>query len=134
MPLALPTEFYADPDGRVCFYGYAANQDWLVNYAQTFLNDFSGQYDSASLIASAVEILRAQTGIAKLSPETALADPAYPNDPVIVSDGDLETPILSMFTNQPASYKRRPSQQQIDHLSRILGRKPRWWIDYSVVD
>ena len=77
-----------------------------------------------------MEILRAQTGITKLGPEKALMNPAYPDDAVL-SIGELEIPILSMFTNKPGSYKRRPSQQQIDYLSRILGRKPRWWIDYS---
>ena len=77
--------------------------------------------------------MKALTGIKTLDMETALVDPTVPDDTAIpgYEDGERMVPIISICTNEHESYQRRPSQAQVDQLSQILGKQPRWWIDYD---
>ena len=132
LPYPLLSELHADPKGRVCFYGYDVSQDWLVAYAKknTKTNDADHRI---TLLSNGLLIMRALTGIKTLEMETALVDPTAPDDTAILRDEDEEqmVPIISICSNERESYQRRPSQAQVDQLSQILGKQPRWWIDYD---
>jgi hypothetical protein len=133
MQLPHPTHLHADPKGRVCFYGYDILEDWLINYTKTNIKDHA-QYDNLALMSAAVHILKAQMRIRTLDIETALVDPTAPSNTIIPGQqrGEPMVPILSICTNEPESYRKRPSQVQVDQLSHILGgQQPRWWIDYE---
>jgi len=134
MQLAYPTlaDVPFDPKGRVCFYGFDVLQDWLINYAKTNIKDHS-QYDWL-LMSAAVHVLIAKTRIRTIDMETAFVNPTVPGDTIIEGNRPEEpmVPILSICSNEPELYRRRPSQAQVDQLSHILGRQPRWWIDYEL--
>ncbi|KAF8805222.1 hypothetical protein BYT27DRAFT_7243362 [Phlegmacium glaucopus] len=133
MQLPYPTlsDVHADPKGRACFYGYDISQDWLIEYAKA--NHARGRY-SWELMSQVVDILIAKTGIRTLETETALVNPTVPGDTIIRGNRPEEpmVPLLAICCNAPKSLRRRPSQAQVDQLSLILGRQPRWWIDYEL--
>ena len=132
--IALPDR---TPDGRVCFYGYDADLKWLINYAVTHwcwgpLED-SG-YDDISKITGAVKLLCAHSGCKNLQLESALIDPTAPSNTVTIPahlPGEVRVPILSIFSDEGPLFRKRPTQQQVDRLSEIMGKQPRWWIDYE---
>lgn len=35
--------------------------------------------------------------------------------------------VLPLFSNVRSSYRRRPTQEQVDNMSRLLKQQPRWW-------
>lgn len=39
--------------------------------------------------------------------------------------------VLYIFNDQPDSYHRRPTQKQVDELTRFMGREPQWLVDVS---
>ena len=124
-------------DGRACFYGYDVGMDWLIDYATKNWrwdpNDESRLGD-LSKIGAGMILLREHSGIRRLEIESALKDHAAPSDTVTIQGSrhnEPEVPILSIFSNEGPSFKRRPSQEQIDRLSQIIGKQPRWWIDYE---
>ena len=133
LPYSLLSEFHTNPKGRVCFYGYDVLQDWLVNYAKANMKNYNVDGEMG-LLCTGVRIMKARTGIKTLGMETALVDPTVPGDTVIGYSEEERSgmvPIISICTTERESYKRRPSQAQVDQLSQILGKQPRWWIDYD---
>ena len=74
--------------------------------------------------------MRTRTGI-NLKFETALTEPGV-NANAIPGHrlGEDMVPIVSIF-NDLVSLRRRPTQAQVDRLSEILGKQPRWWADYE---
>lgn len=132
MELALPTHFTTN--GRVCFYGYAVTSEWLVEFAKAHWKD-AERFDNLAKVSTAIKLLRAQSGIRSLLYESALADKAVPEDTILLPGhrpGELMVPLLAIFSDEKSSYKKRPSQAQVDRLSEIMGGKqPRWWVDYE---
>ncbi|KAG2067169.1 hypothetical protein BDR04DRAFT_1105525 [Suillus decipiens] len=37
--------------------------------------------------------------------------------------------VLCIFKDWPHSYRRRPTQEQVDELTSFMGREPQWWVD-----
>jgi hypothetical protein len=121
-------------NGRVCFYGFDVTTEWLINYARTHWKD-AERYDDLARVSSAIKLLRAHSRIKSLVYESALVDHTTPPDTVLIPGhrfGELRVPLLSIFSNEKSSYKKRPSQVEVDRLSQIMGGKqPRWWVDYE---
>jgi hypothetical protein len=111
--------------------------EWLVDYAtrnwrvESWDPIDSPRYDDISKASAAMVLLKFHTGIKHLGIESAIKDHEAPSDTVTVPGRPGEVPIISIFTDEGPSYKRRPSQEQVDRLSRILGKQPRWWVDYE---
>lgn len=40
--------------------------------------------------------------------------------------------ILSYFSNTYPSYAKRPTQEEMDTLARVLDQRPRWWRAYTM--
>jgi hypothetical protein len=120
---------------RVCFYGYDVGMDWLVVYATKHMrwDSIDLPYDDFSKASAAMGLLRIHSGIKHLGIESAIKDHTAPSDTVTVPGrpGVVRVPIVSIFTDEGPSYNRRPSQEQVDRLSQILGKQPRWWVDYN---
>ena len=80
-----------------------------------------------------LKLLRMHSGINRLEVETALKDDRTPlNAELILGSrpGEMRhTVIMSIFSIEGPSFKRRPSQEQVDRLLEILGKQPRWWVD-----
>ena len=121
-------------NGRIYFYGYDITLDWLVDYTKTHWKDHAGK-DRLALMGVAIQFLKTHTGIHTLTYRSALVDSTAPTNRSIDGHrpGERMVPILSICTSERSSYKKRPSQAQVDALSRIMnGRQPRWWIDYEL--
>jgi hypothetical protein len=132
MKLALPTHF--ETHGRVCFYGFDVTREWLIDYARTHWKD-AEKFDDSAKVSTAIKFLRRHSRIKSLVYESALVDSTAPvgtaNRPGH-RPGEFMVPLLSIFSDERSSYKRRPTQAEVDHLSQIMGGKqPRWWIDYE---
>ena len=122
-------------DGRICYYGYDVCRKWLIEYATAHwcwgpLD--SGCYDDASKASGAIKILRTRSGI-DLNFQTALTDPSI-NAVTIPGHrlGEVMVPIISIFSDSDGlSLRKWPTQAQVDRLSEILGKQPRWCADYE---
>src|SRR5262245_27074043 len=113
MRLANPT--HLKPNGRVCFYGYDVLEDWLLNYAKSHFQDHV-QYDELALMSVALQILKARTRIKTIVFEAAVPDATAPTDTTITGHrlGEPMVPILSICSTEAGSYRKRPSQEQVD--------------------
>ena len=132
MKLPLPTNLHTD--GHICFYGYAMTTDWFIKFYKTHWED-RPNFDALSHMSATFQYLKAHTHIKTLTFHSALVDQTTPVDYIIDGHrpGEQMVPILSICTSERSSYRKRPSQAQVDTLSRILGgREPRWWIDYEL--
>jgi hypothetical protein len=127
----LPT--HIQPNGAVCFYGYDVLSAWLINYARAYLQKDFAAYDNTAIMIVAANILQIQTGIKTLELKIACVDPD-PNasrDTIVPSGKQAEqwmVPVLSICTTGPGSYRNRPKQSQVDQLSEIVGKQPKWWV------
>ena len=67
--------------------------------------------------------------------ESALVDHTVPADTVTLpgfrSEEELMVPVISIFSDEGPSFRKRPSQERVDRLSEIIGKQPRWWADYE---
>ena len=82
----------------------------------------------------AVDLLRTHSGIKRLDLESALMDDTVPSNVATIpghNPGEIRVPLISIFSNEYDSFKRRPSQEKVDRLSEIMGKQPRWWVDYD---
>ena len=124
-------------DGRVCYYGYDVSVEWLVEYATRHWRwdpVDSEYYDDLSKATRAMKLLRKHSGIKRLAFESALKDHTVPSDAVTIPGyrpGEIRVPLISIFSDEGPSFKKRPSQEQVDRLSEIIGKQPRWWVDYD---
>lgn len=125
MRLASPPE----SNGRICYYGYDVTLEWLIGYSKTHYKNCEG-HDDSGLIGAALYLLMAHSGIRTLAYHSAHINPTAPSDRSIEGDppGVRMVPILSIFSS--ISYKKRPSQEKADALTKIMGREPMWWIGF----
>ena len=126
--IAIPTHLKAN--GRFLFYGFDISLEWLIDYARQSWGEGVDQYEHTAKVNNGVRALRLRTGINRMALESGLVDSTLPAGTITITGG-REVPLLSIFSNERSSYERRPSQAQIDELSQILGKQPRWWIDYE---
>ena len=110
--------------------------EWLIDYAtRNWLWDPNDpDYDDLSKISGALTVLSFQTGIKRLLLESAFKDQSAPSNAATIpgyKPGEVRVPVLSIFSDEVSSFRRRPSQEQVDRLSEIMGKQPRWWIDYQ---
>jgi hypothetical protein len=124
-------------DGRVCFYGYNFSIEWLIEYATTHWRwgpIDSGGYDDISKITGGLNLLRMHSGIKRLKLESGIKDHAAPANTTTIPGyrpGEVRVTVMSIFSDEGPSFRRRPSQENVDRLSEIMGKQPRWWVDYD---
>ena len=106
--------------------------DWLAEYGTTYMGHRG--LDRWALMSVTVQLLEEHTGIHNLNYESALVDEATPKDRILDGHrpGEPMVPILALFSYRRSPNKKKPTQAQVDNLTRIMGRQPRWWIDYEL--
>ncbi|KIM44238.1 hypothetical protein M413DRAFT_25675 [Hebeloma cylindrosporum] len=125
-------DLHTNPKGRICFYGYDVSLDWLVEYAISNIKNNDEVDDAAALQTTAARIMRLRTRTKTLGMESALLNPRVPDDTALeYSEGVRMVRIISICTTESESYHKRPTQAQADKLSEIIGKQPRWWIDFE---
>lgn len=90
--------------------------------------------DITTKTSAAIQLLMSHSGVKRLEFEAALVDHTVPPDAVTIPGnrpGEIRVPLISIFSNELPSFKKRPSQQQVDRLSQIIGKQTRWWVDYE---
>jgi hypothetical protein len=105
----------------------------VLNYAETHYKKAKEQ-DKLAKASIGAQLLKIHTGINGLHFESALVDPTAPPGIVTIPGGRPGEPcvrVLSVFSNEDTSYESRPSQEQVNRLSQIMGKQPRWWVDYD---
>ncbi|OAX34276.1 hypothetical protein K503DRAFT_869020 [Rhizopogon vinicolor AM-OR11-026] len=129
------------PQPRVQFYGYALPPKWLVKFAEQncpelLPNRNDRKYDLISA-ARGFEVLQGWLCISSLDRQCCF-NPKWRNsvppewfESVYQEDApeDLETvAVLTVCSDREYEFKRRPTQVQLDFLTRLFGKAPKWWV------
>ncbi|TFY79381.1 hypothetical protein EWM64_g4631 [Hericium alpestre] len=118
---------------RFYWYGYNVGHDWLMEYARKHLGpERSAKVRPIQQLSYARNRLRRKTGIRTLALSIARRDETTPPNPALTVMGNIC--ILSIFTAGGSSYRNRPTQAQVDQLTKILGCQPRWWVDGETME
>ena len=108
--------------------------EWLVDYAKVHWNN-ADRYDDFAKVSATIKLLRRGSHIKALQFEVALVDPTVPPGTVLKPghrSGEFMVPLVAICSNEAPSYKKRPSQAEVDLLLEMMGGKqPRWWVDYE---
>jgi hypothetical protein len=108
--------------------------EWLVDYAKLHWND-ADRYDDLTKASTAIKFLRSKSHINTLQFESALVDRTVPAGTALTPGhrrGEPMVPLIAICSDEKPSYKKRPSQAEVDLLSQMMGGKqPRWWVDYE---
>ena len=120
----VPYPPYDDPH----WFGYRLRRGWLDNYASTVYKGNPGDLTTrdarTQYHAAALADLSRRTGVKNLSVQVA-----YP--PGCLAEEQVDDPftVLTLFAWPLRSCDRQPLQAQLDKLSKIMKRKPKWWAD-----
>jgi hypothetical protein len=112
-------------------YGYYVSEKWLYEKARSFLDKLhpdlpetmartNAHADPSYSFKKTFRIHSLSTSLAILPPGQVVPAACMDDDAVCV---------LYIFSDQPDSYHRRPTQEQVDELTRFMGREPQWWVD-----
>jgi hypothetical protein len=129
MKLPLPIDL--ETNGQVCFYGFAMTMEWLVDYAKAHWNN-ADRYGDFARVSAMIKLLRRGSHIKALQFKAALIDPTVPPGTVLKpghQSGEFMVLLVAICSNEAPSYKKRPSQAEVDLLLEMMGGKqPRWLI------
>ncbi|KAF8875046.1 hypothetical protein BD779DRAFT_226572 [Infundibulicybe gibba] len=133
-----PPEKYAD---HLLFYGFYCDEQWLVEYTHHNSTSILDESMSTSMkeLASMrwfINLLRRKTGLRTLEYEGVVVDGDTPPNAVILESERPRGPkyhmILSICGWDKRSWRRRPTLEQVETVSKIMGSQPRWWIDIEL--
>jgi hypothetical protein len=112
---------------RKQYFGYNVSDEWMYSYLNSHLGaEISTEEVMEHHIAEATVLcLSRETKVDNLEFHTAALD-ATTNGVAIWENPD-RIPIITVCSDRDESYENRPSQRQINHLTKILGTMPRWW-------
>ncbi|KAF8875050.1 hypothetical protein BD779DRAFT_1804741 [Infundibulicybe gibba] len=83
-----------------------------------------------------IDHLRRKTGLRKLEYEGVVVDGDTPPNAVILESerphGVKYHMILSICEWDKRSWRKRPTLEQVEMISKIMGSQPRWWIDIEL--
>ncbi|KAG1860895.1 hypothetical protein F4604DRAFT_1788759 [Suillus subluteus] len=112
-------------------YGYYVSEQWLHKTARFLLDklhpDLPETKARTNAHADPSYSFQKTFRIHSLSTSLAIL-PSGQEVPPDCMDDDAVC-VLYIFSDQPDSYYRRPTQEQVDELTRLVGREPQWWVD-----
>ncbi|KAG2033161.1 hypothetical protein BDR03DRAFT_1014526 [Suillus americanus] len=119
------------PQCNAHLYGYYISNEWLYETARSFLAKLHPDLPEIKAMTNARAnpsySFRKTFHIHSLSTAYAILPPRQIVPAECIVDGAVL--VLYIFNDQPDSYHRRPTQKQVDELTRFMGREPQWWID-----
>ena len=129
IPLTIPQRMTY---GRRMYFGIETTEEWLVEYAKKcgYTPPFPSRLSS---LGQALILLEANSGI-RVMPRSAFAQSTRIPPPITKVTYPLkeaEAIIVTICSDSPKSFARRPSQERVDLLKQIMGREPMWWVDAS---
>ncbi|KAG2066974.1 hypothetical protein BDR04DRAFT_1105811 [Suillus decipiens] len=112
-------------------YGYYISEKWLHETARSFLAklhpDLPETKASTNAKLNPSYSFRKNFHIRSLSTGRAILPSQQMVPAECIYNGAVF--VLCIFKDWPESYHRRPTQQQVDDLTRFMGREPQWWVD-----
>ncbi|KAI0039362.1 hypothetical protein FA95DRAFT_1567225 [Auriscalpium vulgare] len=114
MHLPLPPDIHTNP--RVQFYGYEVSEEWLIAYGRKAVRpESAADMNDFSFIATAMKRMKRWTRISTLSLQF-----------IVREDGE-ESQMISICSEE--EHHLRPIQAQVDALTEVVGKQPRWYTD-----
>jgi hypothetical protein len=119
------------PQRNSQMYGYYISQKWLDETARLFLAklhpDLSETKARTNARANPSYSFNKTFHTQSLSTAYAILPPEHTVPAEFIVNGFVL--VLYIFNDQPDSYHRRPTQTQVDELTRFMEREPQWWVD-----
>ncbi|KAG1830629.1 hypothetical protein EV424DRAFT_268553 [Suillus variegatus] len=135
------------------YYGYAIPNDWLIRFAEKECPEMLPERDhkcyERDAMLRAREFISARSGVWSFDFKFCF-NPKDGEVPLLwfeafmakyFKSGDDEiravqidtVPVLAVCSEQDDSFKERPTQEQMDVLTQLIGYAPRWWVccDYD---
>jgi len=112
------------PQHNAQMYGYYISEEWLYKTACSLLAkvhpDFSESKARSNARVDPTHSFRKTFHIRSLSTTYAIPPPVHIIPAECMDDGAVC--VLYIFNDQPESYNYRPTQKQVDKLTRFMGR------------
>lgn len=131
--LALPHDALSSPVLR--YYAFAVTEDFLADLARAAPKRERLRVphaDGVQLTHHGLHLVRIRTGAQRIFLTAGRIDydrlPRHP-PPFVAPNGIV--PLVAVCSSESSSYRKRPSQEQIDRLTDILGTPPQWWTAFS---
>ncbi|KAG2158320.1 uncharacterized protein EDB93DRAFT_1100525 [Suillus bovinus] len=109
-------------------YGYYVSEKWLHEIALSFLAKLHPDISETKAVTNArgnpSYSFRKTFHIHSLSTAYAILPPGQIVPAECMFKGAVH--VLYIFNDQPYSYRYRPTQKQVDELTRFMGREPQW--------
>ena len=122
--LVLPSDALTNPVPQ--YFGFAVTEEFLADMARAeFPRRVKAGADGVELTRLGLRLLCARSGTRDLFLAAGRHDGKYSPPPFIGPGGIV--PLVAVCSTSISSYRRRPSQAQIDRVAKIAGVQPRWW-------
>jgi len=114
---------------RVLYFGFNVTDHFMCEYLRSRLGEFILDYEVAELhlVQATLLCLTRETGIRTLGFHTA--QPEHSSSGVMTWDNPPRVPIITICSNRADDFQQRPTQKQMDHITKLLDTDPRWWKD-----
>lgn len=117
----------------VHYYGFLVDGEpggFLQGYARSYVHpDHVHKWTTGDLFALGLRQIYLDADLRR-EPEAKIAwvdNWAKADCPRVQKPVGRQVVVLPLFSNTVPSYDRRPTQKQMDLMSRLLGQQPRWW-------
>ncbi|OAX31309.1 hypothetical protein K503DRAFT_870679 [Rhizopogon vinicolor AM-OR11-026] len=111
------------------YYGFWITREWLIDLGKQIPLPQDHTYPpyTEDYLMRGFEHIQWAVGIEPLTLEFCLQPKKGGAPPECVDTGG-QILILSVMSDDEEDYPVRPAQEQVDYLTRVLGRKPQWWV------
>lgn len=131
----------------VQYYGYEVCPYWLIAFAEKHcpkeLPD-KGEEDYEDIaLMRAYELISDWSGIHNLGMQDCLNPPNGASVPPEwfasmfhdeVPEGLETVTVLAVCSDEEEKFERRPTQPQMDFMTKLIGHGPRWWVSCGYAD
>jgi hypothetical protein len=113
-------------------YGYCVSEKWLhetvLDFLATLHPELHPREARSNAYSNACYNFKKKFGISSLGTGASFLPPGQ----VIPAECmcDRYVYVFYICTDQPSNYRWRPTQKQVDELSKLVGREPKWWVDH----
>ncbi|OJA17899.1 hypothetical protein AZE42_10386 [Rhizopogon vesiculosus] len=134
------------------YYGYAASRAWRLQLVERHwpeaLPDRNIKYYEDTAMMRSYELIRHWSGIVTLDTKVCFNPPkgcSVPPEWIALFDGDdedkeyedIDIPTIFVFavcSDLDDSYEERPTQEEVDYMTKLFGHAPQWWVGCGIGD
>jgi hypothetical protein len=136
---------------HVQYYGYEVSDAWLIQLVESYwpevLPDRNVKHYEDTAMTRGFELVRHWTGIYNLdgqdcfNPKGGYVPPEwfalFDDDDEDEEFEDIDIDIVHVFvlcSDQEESFKERPTQEDVDYMTKLMGHVPQWWVGCRIGD